>query len=437
MKGSNNLVLVLLALLAFVNLFLGVIPSMIFILLVIFVQLFVLNRYESAFIFSLFYHTIGTFFAMYGFRGVGTLVMIVSFMIIFRDSGNLLKKFISALVPLLIIFILLVFSSLFSYGGDYSTEKVSNTILNGILMAFTYAYFLHYNYKFNTYFLSIFTLIYVLFAFKYSIDYYGSSNLISLLDFGYFRTLISENQTSYLEIKINYQTMGFMGVLGLSFMLFDNFPKSKSFSLSVFFIYVLSIFIVLYSGSRQAMLTIVIVTFFYIIKKQGHNWNWRKYVYLGLFFLFVGYFFLQSNIWFIANLRSGNNIIEATGRSELLNEGLHQFSTNMFFGVGYGRYINPDNDYGGSPHNIFIELLSETGIFGVSVFLFLLTAYVFRYYRFFSINSRYMFGIFCIVVTYLVRSLVSADLSYNIVLFSLVFMISLFRPKNPLQQNSN
>lgn len=422
---TKNIFLVGLVLLGLANLFLGIIPTMIFVFLILSVQFYTLNKYESAFLLSLFANTLGTFFAIKGVRGVGSLFFLFSFIIFALDFKYLYGKYIKYLIPLLLIFVLFMFSVLFSEGGDYAQKKLLDTLTVGLLSSFAFAHFFYYNHKYRPYLIGLFTIIYALFILKYSIDYYGFSNPKNLFDIGLIRNMIVDIQITDFDLKINYQRIGFMGVFSLSLLFFN--PKIKIAKYLYVLIYFLSILVVLYSGSRQALLTLIIIISLHILRKNRLKMNLRNYVLFFVFIISVWYIFQSSDVWFLSDIKNTSNIIETSGRSDLINLALKQFYEHPMIGVGYGRYINPDNVYGGSPHNIFIELLTEIGFLGVFFILSILIVFFIKHFIYLKANSYALFGVYCILISYFIRSLVSAEMSYNIELFAVLFMVPLFR----------
>lgn len=422
---NKEILVVLLAILGLANLFFSFLPTMIFVFIILITQFYTLNKYESAFLFSLFAGTIGTFFAIKGFRGVGSVFLLISFVTFVFDYKSLIKKYIVATIPLFIMFVWFLFSVLFTEGGDYANEKLTKTIISGLMTSFAFAHLLYLNYKYRPYFISLFTIVYALFILKYSMEYYGFSAPNSILEFGYIRNMMADIRITDYDVKINYQGIGFMGGVALSFLFFE--AKSKITSYVYVAIYILSIFVVLYSGSRQAMLTLIIIISLHILRTNRQSMNLRKYVYFFLFFALIVYLFQIIDVWFFADLKNANSFIEGAGRSELVDAGFKQFYDKPVIGVGYGRYISPDNEYGSYPHNVVVEILAETGMIGLIFTLSILFIFIIKHLNYLKTNAYTFFGIYCVLITFLIRSMVSADMSYNIELFAVLFMLPLFR----------
>lgn len=61
--------------------------------------------------------------------------------------------------------------------------------------------------------------------------------------------------------------------------------------------------------------------------------------------------------------------IEDTGRDQLRNQALVYFSSNMLFGIGWTNFKNMFTLRSTHVHNIYFQLLCETGIVGFSIFI--------------------------------------------------------------------
>lgn len=419
----KQLLLVVLSFLGFANLFFSMIPTMIFVFLILSVQFYSLNKYESAFLFSLFAATIGTFFAINGIRGIGSVFLLFAFIILGLDYKHIIIQYLKLIIPLIVIFLLFVISVLFTEGGDFAKEKLYNTIITGLMCSFAFAHFFYYRFKYRPIIISVFVIIYAFFTIKFSMEYYDLASPKNLLEFGYIRNMLSEIKITDFDIRINYQGLGFMGALALSFMFFETRFQISRFVYIL--IYLLAVIVVLYSGSRQALLTLFVIISLDILRKKGSKSILKNTVIFILFITLVLYGLESTKVWFIADLKNTNSIIEASGRSTLYDEAFKQFADHPLTGVGYGRYVNPDQMYGGSPHNLFVELLAETGILGVFVILSILLFFTIRHFGYFKI-SRASFGVNSILIIFFIRSLVSADLSINIEFFSILFLIPMY-----------
>ena len=75
-----------------------------------------------------------------------------------------------------------------------------------------------------------------------------------------------------------------------------------------------------------------------------------------------------------------NEIVTGSGRNFIFSEALRAFTQNPLFGLGLGnfKYLNMT---GNRTHNLFLELLVETGIIGFSLFSILIFRILFNLRR--------------------------------------------------------
>ena len=427
----KNITLSLLALLSIVNIFIYIVPALFFVFVIFAIQIISLNKYESAFLFALFASTFGSYFSVVqNVKGVGSILLLISIVIYVIDYKYLFIKYFNNIKPLLIILFALSLSVLFSKGGNFANQKLILTITTGLVTAFVFAHYLYYPQKYRSQFLSLMIVVYGLFIIRYAMNFYGYSSFKGIFFIGMLRTIIGDVNIEDLALKLDYQEIGFMGVFAISLLFFSN--KDKINHILYYLIYTLSALVVLFSGSRQALLTLIILIGFDILRSNGSK-NGIKNVVLFIGFIVVVFFILENlKVDFIQTIVKSNNVIEASGRSPLIDVGIQQYLKSPFWGVGYGRYVNPDGVYGGYPHNMFIELLCETGISGLLLVILVLVGFFKTNYAVFKTNKRYLFGGFCLLITFFVRAMVSEGFSSNIELFAVLFMLPLYRYNNKI-----
>ena len=162
---------------------------------------------------------------------------------------------------------------------------------------------------------------------------------------------------------------------------------SKNFHLIIYFIFFISILTILFSGERKAYLLLflyVILTFLFLI-----NIIEKKYLFISivltLIFLSMPFFFDKFSSRILDNLLlyTTNLSVDENQYLALYKTSLNIFLDNMFFGAGANnfRILCSDTNYYVSqfscsthPHNIFIQVLAELGIFGLT-FVYLVFGY--------------------------------------------------------------
>lgn len=135
-----------------------------------------------------------------------------------------------------------------------------------------------------------------------------------------------------------------------------------------------------FSGSRQALLGIMGITFIYFLIIKRYN---KRSVVRWIVVLFFGLLFMPKEIFNIGIIEDvfynrfflDNNFFLETDvdRVNLLNSGFEIFLSNPVFGVGESLNYLLSRD----PHNTYIQILAEKGIIGLILFL-LIFVFFFR-----------------------------------------------------------
>ena len=115
----------------------------------------------------------------------------------------------------------------------------------------------------------------------------------------------------------------------------------------------------------------------------------------------------------LLNSLAEEGFVEGGGRGEWLMSGINQFLEHPVWGVGYGRFM-VYNYYGSYPHNLFIELLCETGLVGFIVAAILVSIAILR-------SRKLVLPFLYLWLAYFSRSMASEDISMNITVFVILF----------------
>lgn len=298
-------------------------------------------------------------------------------------------------------------SSMLSSGGDFSGAKFLKTVISGILFLTSFTVLFCNIRKVNTNRLALYFVLYSFYLLRLSIPANTITGPSGLFDFAFMR-IQSIATLGYLPEVFNvfYQLPGQFFMQGLGLFLIRN-HRSVTVPSFVFF---LGFVVVLYSGARQMIITIMLVFVLWLVLK----YRTRSIPVLAAFVLVVPLIYLSSsnlNELFSSTVEDG--YVEGGGRGLWLLAGVEQFLENPVFGVGFGRF-NLLGDYTTYPHNLFIEILCETGIVGFSFIfsLFLVTILFTRKYL--KNYIYYLAGLF-------LMSMASGAIYDNIILFVLVF----------------
>jgi O-antigen ligase len=249
----------------------------------------------------------------------------------------------------------------------------------------------------------------------------------NLFDFAFFRL----NEFKESTVMINYQSLGLNLCIALSFLL-----ARKNITLSTKILLIVLLFLTtLYTGSRQSIFGFLLIVFvgYYLSRK-------KKYL---LFLLIVAAIYLVLVYWFIVYMKielfnvliKSDNLIEASGRSNLIDRGIELFKQSPLFGVGYGRY-SINSTYKIYPHNIFIELLCELGIIG-SIAIWSSFLMPFRKVIAIAKENKFSSLLIMLLLSFFVRALVSSDFSTNIQIFALLFSVLIVKQHAKLPNRLN
>lgn len=257
-------------------------------------------------------------------------------------------------------------------------------------------------------------LLYALLMLRVAYDFYGYESPHGLFDFTSFRL------GGYANVKdgiahVNYQNVGIAGVMASSFWLST---RSKLGNLlDLIFLFACS-WIVLISGARQAIFGFVLIIGIWLLFK-GQKLSIKSII---LFFLFslVALLFLKSlDIEFLSSIFSDSNEIDRD-----YSYPLFLILQNPWFGIGFGNYWDPINELYFA-HNIVLEIICEMGFIGLLLLLIPVLRFILS--RDFCFNQRFANGSLSLLIymPYLIRSLISDDLSRNIVVFVALFVFFL------------
>jgi len=168
------------------------------------------------------------------------------------------------------------------------------------------------------------------------------------------------------------------------------------------FVIILNLFLitVIYSGERTALFLVLLSFFLLAIFKIS---NWRIYLFSFSIFCLLFFIIYQKEATvknrIILNTKDQLGLSENYIPKKIFSEthqfhysiAIRMFKDNLFFGQGINSFRNNcfkekfriDEKNSGCtthPHNIYIQLLAETGFFG---FIFLLSAFIFVCYKMF------------------------------------------------------
>ena len=320
-----------------------------------------------------------------------------------------------------IIFVLVFFGLFFLIGprDGFAASKYGNMWMHGIVMLFGYYAFSRSKNVEVENMMQILLLVtlceiaYVVAALKMTPG--------SLFDFDWFRKQYMMNfYVDKAEASlIDYQEVGMNVAFAISIYLSQiRLDKKKA----IFYVFC-AVLLSAMSGARQAIFGVVLVIVMRAVFFREQNVGTQKSLYR--LFSVMGVFVLLALVIIVVLPMLDSSVVSQTleegdsGRTILWLQAVSLFQQNPIFGVGLGGYhYYTEEAY---PHNFLLELLCETGLFGViSVIVIILL--VFKSFHtdvFYITNSRLFY--FLIVLSIVARVLVSSDLTESIELFSAIF----------------
>lgn len=336
-------------------------------------------------------------------------------LIFFSRNLNKLDNYFKYFIYFYILFYLtLVFSSLFSDYFDFSFPK-SIVFLRFILFGlFLYSFYIKRITYFNKYLYSIVFVLLVIY-FDSIIQFFFDTNLFGFQKINNFRISGPFNN----ELILGSFVLVFASIITLN---------TTKFNLFYFFILFLSLVIILLSGERVALIKFSIfhiIFFIYVIYKKKIYISIKALIFFLVSALVFTILMLHSNQLerhkqFVNKFIPGSpEFIFYSGHYSHFVSSILIFNENKFKGSGFRSfrhackknqgYFTKENIYdyqsipdkgndriniiksmninlcSTNPHNLYLEVISESGILGFSAFILLLI-YVFKKLIFFDLR---------------------------------------------------
>ena len=335
-------------------------------------------------------------------------------------NNNYFKLFI-------LFYFIINLSALFSENPLISL-KTSIPYIRFALFSLAIIFIINNKKNFEIFFLKNLMIVIVVLLLDGVLQYFSGQSSLGWIK-KLFNILILDNDYS---LKMNYKVQSLFGNKGvygsyllrfspLLIFLIIKTNLFKKFNLLYIIIFYSVIFIaILFSGERSSLILFLILIFFNIFFLKGYKlYKLLVVFFLSLFLIFFLIFnkelnnrYVITTKYLIYSLNKENNINEITKLEEenlvikyynsvsnytgLFRTGLLMFEDSPFLGKGPRafKYLSADERfsphdingkkivyYNSHPHNYYIQLLAEVGLFGFLYFLFLLFAFL--YFLFF------------------------------------------------------
>lgn len=158
--------------------------------------------------------------------------------------------------------------------------------------------------------------------------------------------------------------LAIMALIRLSYKdLFSD--KSNKF----FYIFVMpTIFMTLIATfSRGALIGFLFGSLIFSLQMKPNS-NWFRILYcFAISILVIKVKTFDFSVF--QNRYTFSNLFDSSGREIIFNNSLDAFSTHPIIGVGIGAKLNPFFSGEASSHNLFLQILAETGLLGFLMFL--------------------------------------------------------------------
>jgi len=300
------------------------------------------------------------------------------FLILYIREFSFLKS--KAVKYLFLLYFYLLFNSLISI--DPSEGIFRNFGFVRIIILFVAVnYFFNKKFFFEKVFF-VWLIVIFFVAIDIFLESFTGTNMLGYGE-GYGRRIVSFFKDE--PIVGGYINAFYLILIGFLYNKFNNQHKSKILLLSLFFL-----FAIFLTGERSNTIKAFLgIIFFYTFFKE-YNLKYKiTFIITGLiFFIFIilnSEYLKLRYVTQIKSLLTQNKIY-----FKLQSSGYQVFKNNMFFGVGNKNYRvetcaeldktnTPTNKYicTTHPHQIYIELLSEHGLFGSIFILFILYKLIF------------------------------------------------------------
>lgn len=382
--------------------------------------------------------TIGLYFCLYGaviggmIRALYPFIPIYGIFLVFmglflsRDYIKVaLTKNTKGLLCLLAVFVLFYFYYLFGPQTKFATDKMIKIISNGSLFYISYAC-LCKSKKIHNEVMAHLLLLSTIFFFVVSKALAPIGSPKTIIDFAWYRDhFIADSNMVF------YQTVGMNALLALLF--YYGQKGCHFFTVRSLMLLVTGTYLTLMSGARQSVLGLVfLLPFAYFLQAPQNSHNFLKIANRLVVMMICAFVLFQllemMNISYFSQIfddRSNSSVEEKINRGINYSEAYNIIEKNLAEGTGLGGYnYITKHAY---PHNFFLEMLCECGLFGLFMFLFIVVIYIYMNPVKFTLMTHNNTLFFVIYSSLFLTNMISGDFTDSIVLFSALFSTSIIK----------
>lgn len=325
------------------------------------------------------------------------------------DFGHIVKSYITPIVVICILYYV------FTGQTENSTSKIIGLTITACYSPFLM--FITKSTKVNMGHLASIFIIYALLMIRVAYDFYGYAAPMGLFDFTSFRFGGYANVRDGIT-HVNYQNVGIAALMAASYWLST---IKKMGTLLDWIILLTSSWIVLISGARQAIIGFIIIIGVWLLSRNG-RFKMKGAILFSLFIVVSILFLKNLDIEFITEMFDKRDNLDRD-----YTYAFFVIANNTLTGIGFGNYWDAVNDLYFA-HNLFLEILCEMGVIGFMLLSIPILRFVFS--NQFKLSQNFNNGALSLLVflPYFIRSMISDDLSRNIIVFITFFIF--FRQNN-------
>lgn len=349
------------------------------------------------------------------FMKISFIALIGSLIVLFKNNilniTNSLKISKSFLIYLLAysLYLFLLYISIFINDAynNFSSQVWKSTYLNILIVIVSYIFAKHLTLK---YFNILIIFVLIGFSIEAFFVFFTHDPAAGLRAVGFGGTLQLGQDTSLVLSLV------------LSYLLYHKYYNLK-YNFFVFLIGILFFYTLYATGSRSPILGLIIASIFiYFTVSKSFNIKNIATIFSYLSFILVILYFSNSQFQIQVNSVL-NPLKDVSNTSKLVSNliSISMFLNSPFFGTGLGSFESLKEVYMPSiitssiidtvdvPHNMYLGMLGETGIFVFIIYVYVMLKPIFIYKKLFNEYRKYKFsyiflGLMSFVIVYSVDS---------------------------------